>query len=127
VSFRLARVGALLLVLLAGCSGHTGAPGDGAPGEEQPRNALTWTAGNEGGAFGYLVYRSDRREGPYRRVNERIVRVPWDGAAEHRYRWVDQRVEPGRTYYYYLDVVSENGIKQRFSGVISRTPPDADD
>ena len=39
------------------------------------------------------------------------------------YSWVDDAVESGKTYYYYLDAVSLTGIKQRFSGIIDRTTP----
>ena len=30
----------------------------------------------------------------------------------------------GKTYYYYLDVVTVGGVKNRFSGIISRTTPE---
>jgi hypothetical protein len=97
-----------------------GASGD-ATAKDGPTNTLKWTAATEQGVYGYLVYRSTEREGPFLRQNERIVRVPADGAATHGYEWADRNVEPGRTYYYYLVVVSEAGIKQRFSGIIART------
>ena len=70
---------------------------------------------------GYLIYRSLDRSGPFRRINDAIVRVPMDGVNPHKYSYSDEQVEPGVTYYYYLDVVSEAGIKQRFSGIIART------
>jgi hypothetical protein len=96
-----------------------------APPAATPGNTLSWTAGEERGVHGYLIYRALDRSGPFRRINDAIVRVPNDGVDPHRYTYVDEQVEPGVTYYYYLDVVSEAGIKQRFSGIISRTTPES--
>jgi len=82
---------------------------------------LEWSARNEEGVYGYLVYRSLRREGPFRRINPEIIHARHAPAPDtSTYRFVDAGVEPGRTYYYYLDTVSESGIKQRLSGVIAR-------
>jgi hypothetical protein len=82
---------------------------------------LEWSARNEEGVYGYLVYRSLRREGPYRRVNPEIIHsrnaIP---PATSSYRFVDREVEPGRTYFYYLDTISQSGLKQRLSGVITK-------
>lgn len=116
-----AVLGCAWLIAMApiGCGSERGAavPSDA-------RNTLSWTAATEAGVYGYLVYRSEDRAGPYLRVNPEIVHVPEDGAEQHSYTWVDENVEPGRTYYYYLDVVTVGGIKNRFSGIISRTTPE---
>lgn len=94
-----------------------------------PRQAvLRWVARDETDVHGYLVYRSPRREGPYTRVNARVVAVVADGATEHAYEFVDQDVEAGTTYYYYLDLVTRAGAKKRFSGVVEkRIPPEKHD
>ena len=115
-------LGCALLVALApiGCDSERGAVV-----ESEARNTLSWTAATEIGIYGYLIYRSGDRAGPYLRVNPEIVHVPDDGAEQHSYTWVDKDVEPGKTYYYYLDVVTVGGIKNRFSGIISRTTPEA--
>lgn len=82
---------------------------------------LEWSARNEEGVYGYLVYRSLRREGPYRRVNADIIHARHaPPPATSSYHFADTEVEPGRTYYYYLDTVSQSGLKQRLSGVIAK-------
>lgn len=94
-----------------------------------PRQAvLRWVARDETDVYGYLVYRSPRREGPYTRVKARVVPVVADGATEHAYELVDRNVEAGATYFYYLDVVTRSGSKKRFSGVVEkRIPPGTSD
>jgi hypothetical protein len=111
------------LCLLAACSGNDSEEASA----HGVSNTLNWSATTETGVYGYLVYRSENRAGPFRRINTGIVRVPADGAETHAYTYEDGEVVPGRTYYYYLDAVAETGVKQRFSGVVSKTTPDGSD
>jgi hypothetical protein len=111
----------------SGASSPDAAPEPGSPaqtgnGDRWP--TVHWTVVDETGIYGYQVYRSERREGPFRRVDDGIVHVPHDdGADRHSYTWTDRTAEPCRTYHYYLDLVGFGGLKQRFSGVASKTVP----
>ena len=98
------------------------APVVGRPGDLWAR--LTWEVRQEQETYGYLVYRSDRREGPFRRVNRDIVRVS-RGAESHVYSYVDETVAPGHTYYYYLESIGRGGTKSRLSGVMTKVIPEA--
>ncbi len=84
----------------------------------QPSARLAWQAKTEAGVYGYLVYRAATRQGPFVRRNAAIVRA--EGVDEKdvgRYLFVDCEVKAGETYYYYLDYVTNTGLKVRFSGV----------
>jgi hypothetical protein len=94
----------------------------GRPGERLAR--LTWDAGQEEQAYGFLIYRADRPEGPFRRVNSRIVPVS-EGPPPHRYTYEDRDVEAGRSYYYYLESIGKGGLKARLSGVVTKVIPPA--
>jgi hypothetical protein len=96
------------------------APVVGRPGERRAR--LTWEAHQEKDAYGYLVYRSATREGPFRRINPEILRVS-TGPEPHVYTYVDEQVEPGHTYYYYLETMGRGGTKARLSGVMAKVIP----
>ena len=109
----------------ASCS--TPESGDAIDASPPLSNTLNWTARPERGIYGYLVYRSDDRAGPFRRIDASVVRVPADGLDKHSYTFSDEDVTAGVTYYYYLDVVSDAGLKQRFSGIISRTAAEVPD
>lgn len=87
---------------------------------------LKWTARNENSVYGYLIYRADRRQGPFMRINTEIVHVekPAIDDASSSYEYVDATVIPGSTYFYYLDTISKGGLKTRFSGVIKKTAPE---
>ena len=106
----------------AGGAPSPSAPVVGRPGERRAR--LTWEAHQEKDAYGYLVYRSASREGPFRRINPSILQVS-TGPEPHVYTYVDEQVEPGRTYYYYLETMGRGGTKSRLSGVMAKVIPPA--
>ena len=94
----------------------------GRPGERVAH--LTWDASQEDHAYGFLVYRAEKREGPFRRLNAAIVPVK-TGPLPHRYTYDDLSVDEGRSYFYYLESVSRSGQKARLSGVVTKVIPHA--
>jgi hypothetical protein len=102
--------------------GTAAAPQSPPPPSQVREVRLKWTAASEDRLYGYLVYRAEDRQGPYRRVSREIVRVqPAETGPQHRYEYVDREVQAGRTYFYYLDVITVGGRKVTFSGVLART------
>lgn len=104
------------------------APSPAAPGPEtgEPAATLRWTVRREADVYGYIVYRSEQASGPFVRVSPEIVQARPGAEDERRaYSFVDRDVEPGRTYYYYLDTVDVGGHKHRFSEARPRRIPDA--
>lgn len=97
-------------------------PVTGKPGERRAR--LVWTAEQEDQTYGYLVYRAERREGPFLRVNPQVIRVG-SGGTRGAYAYEDLAVEPGRSYFYYLESVDTGGQKRRISGVVVKVIPPA--
>lgn len=97
-------------------------PVTGKPGERRAR--LVWTATQEDQTFGYLVYRADRREGPFLRLNPKVVQVG-SGAAQGSYAYEDDTVAPGRSYFYYLESIDKGAQKRRISGVVEKIIPPA--
>lgn len=109
---------AALLTAAAGCAGRRAAEV-----EPPPQALLRWEARNETGIYGYLVFRAESPDGPFLRVSDEIIHAAADAEADAigSYTWIDRDVVAGRTYYYTLDVVQNNGQKRRFSGVLSKT------
>lgn len=103
---------AALLVLLA----------QSPPAAASPEAAVTlrWKEKTTG-VHGFVVTRSERRAGPYLRVNGALVKsAEGPTSATRSYVWVDHDVRPGRTYYYALIAVLESGTKQRVPGVVTK-------
>lgn len=83
---------------------------------------LHWKAANEDKVFGYMVYRSLDRAGPFVRVSPSpITNVPSNRTQDGSYKFTDSAVESGKTYYYYIDSMATNGVQQRFSPVLSKS------
>lgn len=84
------------------------------PGGDGP--LLTWQATSEYGVFGYEVYRAESKDGPFKRVGEGIIpRLDKSFDKGSIYRWRDADYESGKTYWYYVNVVMENGTKREFT------------
>ena len=130
------------LVVLAGCAGSGGAapaetrpvaaaaPAPTAPpveeaapatapaSDEPPFNRLKWSTASEVDNFGFDIYRSTSEEGPF----ERLTSQPIPGAGtvdEPRYyEYKDTAIDPGVEYFYYVESISVDGIRERFSPII---------
>lgn len=85
---------------------------------------LSWKAKTEQSTYGYIVYRSTSRGGPFRRASP-IIRT-FARTDEKRegeistYRWQDTETANATEYFYYLDSIGFDGVKTRFSGVLSK-------
>jgi len=89
---------------------------------------LRWTVRNLEQIHGFLVYRSEIPEGPFRRINSEIVLAAEPASTDesgNRYRFDDQTAEPGKRYFYYVDLITTGGLKSRLSGVIDKVAPPA--
>jgi hypothetical protein len=85
-------------------------------------NTIRWTTASEVENFGFDVYRSTSEDGPF----ERITAEPIAGAGTtdepQPYVFVDDTIDPTVGYYYYLESISMQGVRERFSP-INYSPP----
>lgn len=87
---------------------------------------LHWKAFHEDKVFGYMVYRSLDRAGPFVRVSQSpITNAPSSRTQDGSYEFIDRAVESGKTYYYYIDTMASSGVQQRFSPVLSKSVTDS--
>ncbi len=93
--------------------------GEGKNGDPPPlANVISWTTASEVDNFGFDVYRADAEEGPFARLTEDIIRGAGTTDMPTEYRFVDDAIEPGREYFYYVESVSLDGERERFTPVI---------
>lgn len=129
-----AVLGTALLVLavsLGGCASTTAlptneaepvpAPGSpaAAPLEEQAplANTLRWRTASEVDNFGFDVFRGLAEEGPFEKLNDETI--PGAGTTDEpqQYAYVDETIEPGTEYWYYVESISIAGVREQFTPI----------
>ncbi len=84
---------------------------------EKWSNTIRWATASEVENLGYNVYRGVHEDGPWSRLNAELI--PGAGTTDepNRYRFVDETVDPHRIYYYWVESVSIDGVRERFTPV----------
>jgi hypothetical protein len=110
---------------LAACATPPGpaAPPDSADSAEPAlSNTIRWSTASESDNFGFDVYRAVDPEGPF----ERITADPLLGGGTtnvvRQYRFVDESVQAGQVYFYYVESISLSGERKRFTPVMRAGP-----
>lgn len=111
---RMGRISGSLLVVItvivglglgAGCVVLTACQG----GRPESLVLVEWTTESEVETAGFNLYRSERSEGPYVRVNPALIPGASDPILGGKYTYTDTNVVAGRTYYYKLEDVELDG------------------
>jgi hypothetical protein len=92
------------------------------PAAPQLENVIRWATSSEVDNFGYDVYRADAEQGPYARITP--LPIPGHGTTDlpQRYEFRDDTIAPDTVYYYYVESISLDGTRERFTP-ISRSRP----
>lgn len=74
---------------------------------------VEWRTETEINAAGFNIYRATAEDGPYTKVNDRLMAGKGSPSSGAVYTFVDDSVRPGVTYYYRLeDVELDNSTVQ---------------
>lgn len=78
---------------------------------------LRWSVANDGSVYGYIIYRADDEHGSFLRVNKNLIRTSGEPSKQGvQYQWRDDSAVSGKTYWYQIGTVKNNGDKQLLSG-----------
>ena len=91
------------------------APQSVAPAGRGP--LLKWSVINEEpGLNGYIVYRSAEQGGRFVRVNSSIIKAAGtEGSKSSDYQWRDNSAEAGKSYWYYVGLIYNDGHKGKLT------------
>ena len=92
------------------------------PMPEKFENTLKWTTASELDNFGYDIYRGDSEEGPFERLTEEPL--PGAGTTDEPtdYKFVDDTIDPYKTYWYYVESISLSGEREKFTPIFPSKP-----
>ncbi len=87
-----------------------------APAPAEPlRNTIRWKTASEVENFGFDVYRATAEEGPFDRIT--ASPVPGGGTVDEprSYEYTDESIESGVAYWYYVESISMQGAREKFT------------
>jgi hypothetical protein len=85
-------------------------------------STLAWTTVSEVNTAGFNVYRSERPDGPYTRINAQLIPASGETLLGGKYHYEDTSVIPGQTYYYQLEDVAFDGASVRHQPLAVSVP-----
>lgn len=68
-------------------------------------------------SFGFDVFRGEREEGPFERLNAKPIAGAGTSDESHAYVWVDETIDPTKEYFYYVESISIDGVREKFTPV----------
>jgi len=74
---------------------------------------VEWSTASELDTAGFNLYRSDRPDGPFARINQDLIPASPDPLVGGSYSFTDTDVVAGHTYYYQLEDVETSGTTTR--------------
>jgi hypothetical protein len=105
------------------------APAPAAPASPAPNplsNTIKWSTASEVENFGYDVFRGDKEEGPFTKLNSKIIAGAGTVDEPRYYQYVDETIEAGKEYWYYVESVSHAGVREKFTPVFKSKAKTAD-
>ncbi len=89
-------------------------------------NTIKWSTASEVENFGYDVFRGDKEEGPFTRLNAKNIAGAGTVDEPRAYEYVDATIEAGKTYWYYVESISLAGVREKFTPVFQSKAKNAD-
>ncbi len=81
---------------------------------------LKWRTESEVGNIGFNIYRSEKKDGKFVKINDKLIPGAGNSAMPNSYQFVDKTAIKGREYYYYLEDVDVAGLRNKFSIISSK-------
>jgi hypothetical protein len=91
------------------------------PGNSQV--TIKWETATEIDISGFNLYHSELEGGPYVQINGSIIPTEGSSTQGATYEFIDTNVQNGKTYYYKLEDIDQNGVST-MHGPVSATPSD---
>ena len=95
------------------------------PEAGRPHNTLRWKT-NDVSNFGYDIYRAEREDGPFVKVNAQPVPGTLKPGKVQTFEYQDTAIDPGRDYWYYVESISLTGERMKFTPTLkapAKVPP----
>lgn len=92
------------------------------PADERVANTARWTTASEQDNFGFDVFRGDSENGEFSKLTKEPILGAGTSDETHKYEFRDDTIDPCREYWYYVEGISTNGNREKFTPTF-RAPP----
>jgi hypothetical protein len=86
--------------------------------QEAPVNRLKWSTATEVDNLGFDLFRSTSEDGLFEKINSEPLPGAGSVDAPSYYVFVDENIDPTIDYYYYIESISFDGVRERFSPIM---------
>ena len=115
-----------LLFVAAAAHGSTAAngcgPQDGVAAADRLANTLRWTTASEQDNFGYDVFRGPAEKGPFKKLTAKPILGHGTTDETSNYSYRDANIDPCKSYWYYVESISTQGERERFTPIFQAKP-----
>ncbi|MFN7973532.1 MAG: hypothetical protein U0166_14475 [Acidobacteriota bacterium] len=108
----------------AGKPPETAAAAPAAPAAAK-KNTLKWTTASEVNNYGYDIYRGESEGGPFQKMTVEPIAGAGTTDTVSSYEWVDQTADPRKAYWYYVESITLQGQRERFTPIVRKGPRDS--
>ncbi len=112
----------LNLILLFFTLSGIGLIAQDAPEKEPIKNSIKWSTASEQNNFGFNVHRGDSEEGPFQQLNKDPITGAGNTDETSVYQYDDLSIEPGKAYFYYVESISLDGVREKFTPIFKSKP-----
>jgi len=85
--------------------------------DPQGKVIIRWRNETEHDNYGFHIYRGKTEKGPFKKINKEIIPGSGTTSTPREYVYVDQPLEIGETFYYYIEAISFAGVKEKITPV----------
>ncbi len=85
--------------------------------EQRLSNTAHWSTASEEENFGYDVYRGNVEKGPFVKLTKQPILGNGTTNDTHKYKYVDDSIDPCHDYWYYVESISSDGVREKFTPV----------
>ena len=85
-------------------------------------NVIRWSTASEVENFGYDVFRGPSEEGPFERLNKAPIAGHGTTDVPQKYEYRDLSIAENTAYWYYVESISLQGERERFTPVFRAKP-----
>jgi len=71
---------------------------------------LKWETETEIDNIGFNILRSESEDGGYVKINKKLIPAKMNATLGATYKFVDDKVKPGKTYFYKLEDIDRDGV-----------------